>query len=134
MLNVRPCVARRPPSRDEPTIRTFEVSPSQVCTDVVGKGLFHSHFSTSTPVCNKNYRGVGHLNAIARSLQLFPHTKSRYIFDFRDYSIPKSRRAPRALGRYFSVPWRVLVYGDYDAPLQDSRSVYGKARAHFLCT
>ena len=28
--NVRPCVARRTPSRDKPTIRTFEVSPSQV--------------------------------------------------------------------------------------------------------
>ncbi len=44
--NVRPCVARRTPWRDKPIIGIFEVSPSQVYRYIVGKGLFHSYFSS----------------------------------------------------------------------------------------
>ena len=64
--NVRPCVARRTPWRDKPTIWAFQVSPSQACKESVGKGLFHIYFSSQTPICNEDYRSVGY--AVARSV------------------------------------------------------------------
>ena len=39
---------------------TSEVSPSQVCKDMVNVSLFYSHFSSKKLVCNENYRGVSH--------------------------------------------------------------------------
>ena len=64
--NIRPRAARRTPSRDEPIIRTFEVSPSRVYKDMVGKGFFQNYFSPRIIVYNGNYRGVDY--TIARSI------------------------------------------------------------------
>ena len=94
LYNVRPCDARRTPSRDEPTIRTLKVPLSQVYKDMVGERLFYSHFSYRIPVCNKDYRGVGHniarlvdaINHRFSSSPLLNHDYS-HNFDFRNHSI-----------------------------------------------
>jgi hypothetical protein len=57
---VHPWVGRRTPSRDEFTVRTSQVSHSQVYEYMLDVSLFSAHFSSRKPVCNENYRDVGH--------------------------------------------------------------------------
>ena len=58
--NVRPWVERRTPSRDEFTVWTSKISPSQVYKDMVNVLLFYSYFSSRKLVRNQNFRGIGH--------------------------------------------------------------------------
>ena len=71
--NVRPWVERRTPSRDKFTVKTSQLSPWQVYEYMLDVSLFSSHFSYKKPVCNENYRGIGHtvdhfVDAVARRI------------------------------------------------------------------
>lgn len=119
--NVRPQIARRTPSRDELIIQTFEVSLSQVYEDIAGKGLFHSYFSSQTPVCNENYRGISYtitrsVNAINYRFSYTPllNHDQLHIFDFRNYSIIVLIRKNLALSfkytfRSLAVRRRIII-------------------------
>lgn len=119
--NVRPQIARRTPSRDEPIIQTFEVSLSQVYEDIAGKGLFHSYFSSQTPVCNENYRGISY--TITRSVNTINYRFSYtpllnhdqlHIYDFWNHSIIVLIRKNLALSfkyifRSLAVRRRIII-------------------------
>jgi hypothetical protein len=58
--NVRPCVERNPPCRDESIVQGSQISPSREYEVMVSGSLFFSCFSTRIRFAVRKYHGCGH--------------------------------------------------------------------------